>query len=108
MINIGKILKRSWYILWNYRILWIFGILLALTTGGGNSGNSGSSSRSSQNDPNGFQGGIPENAPQWMHDLNNWFMTKRAADVHPPGAVHQHLCDDRHCSFPDRPGLQSP
>jgi hypothetical protein len=73
MINIGKILKRSWYILWNYRILWIFGVLLALTTGGGSSGNSGSNSRSSQGDGNGFPRGIPENAPQWMHDLGQWF-----------------------------------
>ena len=74
MINIGKILKRSWYILWNYRILWIFGILLALTTGGGSSGNSGSNSRGAQNDGNGFPGTLPENAPQWMHDLSRWFM----------------------------------
>ncbi len=34
MINIGKILKRAWHILWNYRVLWIFGILLAITAGG--------------------------------------------------------------------------
>ena len=33
MIDIGKILKRAWHILWNYRILWIFGILLAITPG---------------------------------------------------------------------------
>ncbi len=75
MINISKILKRSWHILWNYRILWIFGLLLALTSGGGSSGNSGgSSSRSSQNGPNGFTGEIPANAPQWVHDLNQWFV----------------------------------
>lgn len=36
-----KILKRSWEILWHYRALWIFGILVALTAGGGG-GNSGS------------------------------------------------------------------
>jgi len=29
-----KILKRAWYILWNYRALWIFGLILALTIGG--------------------------------------------------------------------------
>ncbi len=43
MINIGKILKRAWHIVWNYRVLWIFGILLAITAGGGGGGNSGSS-----------------------------------------------------------------
>jgi hypothetical protein len=34
MIDFGKILKRAWHILWNYRILWIFGILLVLFGGG--------------------------------------------------------------------------
>jgi len=28
-----KILKRAWYILWNYRALWIFGLVLALAAG---------------------------------------------------------------------------
>ena len=48
MINIGKILKRSWHILWNYRVLWIFGILLALTTGGSGSGSSNSGGSNSR------------------------------------------------------------
>ena len=26
-----KILKRAWAILWQYRVLWIFGIILAIT-----------------------------------------------------------------------------
>ena len=30
-----KVLKRAWEITWSYRALWIFGIILALTTGGG-------------------------------------------------------------------------
>jgi hypothetical protein len=30
-----KVLKRAWHTVWHYRALWIFGILLALTTGGG-------------------------------------------------------------------------
>ena len=38
-----KILKRAWHILWNYRVLWIFGLILAITSAGssGGSGNSG-------------------------------------------------------------------
>ena len=28
-----KILKRAWYILWNYRALWVFGLILALAAG---------------------------------------------------------------------------
>ena len=39
-MNHIKILKRAFYITVNYRALWIFGILLALTTGSG-SGNGG-------------------------------------------------------------------
>ena len=30
-----KVLKRAWGILWSYRALWVFGVILALTTGGG-------------------------------------------------------------------------
>ncbi|MBT3337682.1 MAG: hypothetical protein HN855_13010 [Anaerolineae bacterium] len=39
-----KIIKRAWNIVWNYRVLWIFGFILALTASGssGGSGNSGS------------------------------------------------------------------
>ena len=29
-----KILKRSWYILWSYRALWVFGLILALAASG--------------------------------------------------------------------------
>ena len=40
MLDIKKILKRSWHILWNYRMLWVFGFILALAAGGPNYGNS--------------------------------------------------------------------
>jgi hypothetical protein len=76
MINIGKILKRSWHILWNYRILWIFGVLLALTTGGGSTGNSSgsSSSRTPPNQTGGFPGTFPEGTPDWMRQTGQWFV----------------------------------
>jgi len=55
-MNYMKILSRAWHILWNYKTLWIFGIILALTSasGGGSggrgnvnySGNGGGSSSS--------------------------------------------------------------
>jgi len=32
-----QVLKRAWQILWNYRTLWVFGVILALTTAGGGS-----------------------------------------------------------------------
>jgi len=36
-VDYGKILKRAWHTVWRYRALWIFGAILALTTGGGGS-----------------------------------------------------------------------
>jgi len=70
MIDIGKILKRAWYILWNYKILWIFGVFLALTTGGTSSGGgSGSGYRFSgtSNNNTNFTPG-----PFWT-SVNDWF-----------------------------------
>lgn len=29
-----KLLERTWHIMWNYRALWIFGLILAMTVGG--------------------------------------------------------------------------
>jgi hypothetical protein len=34
MIDPVKILQRAWHILWNYRALWVFGLILALAAGG--------------------------------------------------------------------------
>ncbi len=73
MINIGKILKRAWYILWNYRVLWIFGILLAMTSGGrggGNGGSSGSGYQYNGNNPPSF----PPSTNPTVQQLNQWFM----------------------------------
>ncbi len=76
MINIGKILKRSWHILWNYRVLWLFGILLAITAGGngdsGSSGGSGSSYQFSSN--NGSNGSNLNFQPgPFLRQLTDWF-----------------------------------
>ena len=38
MLDIKEILKRSWHVLWSYRMLWVFGFILALATGGNNFG----------------------------------------------------------------------
>lgn len=61
MIDFGKILKRAWHILWNYKVLWIFGILLAFTASRGGGSNSGSAYQFSGNDSN--------NWDNW----NTWF-----------------------------------
>jgi hypothetical protein len=53
-----KIIKRAWYILWNYRALWVFGLVLAL--GAGSSAGQGS------NNSYQYQHGTQEN-PQVSH-----------------------------------------
>jgi hypothetical protein len=47
-----KILKRAWEILWKYRVLWVFGIILALTTTSGPSGANGTQYTFNQSDFN--------------------------------------------------------
>ena len=39
-----KILKRSWHILWSYRALWVFGLILALAAGGSSFNNGSNNS----------------------------------------------------------------
>jgi hypothetical protein len=75
MINIGKILKRSWNIIWNYRVLWIFGILLALTSGGSGGGNGGSNYQFNGNNGNNSNpGNIPAfQPPEFLRGLIDWF-----------------------------------
>lgn len=74
MIEIGKILKRAWHILWNYKVLWIFGILLALTSGGraGSSANGGGGTNFPTSGGNGSQGFNPSSLP-FFNDLSRWF-----------------------------------
>ncbi|MCJ7622312.1 MAG: hypothetical protein MUO76_02325, partial [Anaerolineaceae bacterium] len=48
-----KILKRSWHILWQYKALWVFGIILALTTANWQSSSTASSSGNRSNNGNG-------------------------------------------------------
>jgi hypothetical protein len=67
-----KILKRAWTILWSYRVLWIFGILLALTTVGGGGGNSGASGQYRNNpNPNGITS--PQNGLPFGGQINQFF-----------------------------------
>jgi hypothetical protein len=79
MFDIGKILSRAWQILWKYKVLWIFGLLLALSGAAGGSGG-GSGNSSYQNDYNnqfgdfqsfeGFQ--YDPNTPAWAKDMGTW------------------------------------
>jgi hypothetical protein len=56
-IELTKILKRAWYILMDYRTLWIFGVLLALTAGGGGAFNMARSGGGRSSQPSSSQGG---------------------------------------------------
>ena len=78
MIDIGKILKRAWHILWNYKVLWIFGVLLAITAG--TAANSGSQARTSySSDGQEWQGQgyhYPESNPEIreaVDEMNEFF-----------------------------------
>jgi hypothetical protein len=50
-MNHTQILKRAWNILWSYKTLWVFGILLAFTSGGGGNFNFSNSSRNLRDQP---------------------------------------------------------
>jgi len=65
-----KILKRSWYILWSYRALWVFGLILALAAG--------SSSSSSNNNfhYNQNRSGTQQVTPQSMQETWQQFQTE--------------------------------
>jgi len=70
MIDPVKILKRAWYILWSYRALWIFGLILALaagSSGGRGSGNNGV--RYDQNRSN--QQVTPHDMQQGWHEFQS-------------------------------------
>lgn len=78
MFKIDQILKRAWQILWNYKILWVFGLLLTLTGagsrgGGGNGGSGYRSSYSGGHETGNFPSNL-ENAP-WAKCVVNWFNT---------------------------------
>ncbi|MGD8402793.1 MAG: hypothetical protein PVJ21_03965 [Anaerolineales bacterium] len=66
-----KILKRAWHILWSYRALWVFGLILALTAAGssGGSGNSGTSFSSDGNNRT-YDAPLPEN---WREEIGKAF-----------------------------------
>jgi len=68
-----KVLKRAWEITWRYRVLWIFGIILALTTARGGGGNNGGQAQYNVNGEDfSLPGGrfhLPEITPQVVGTL---------------------------------------
>ena len=73
-MNHSALLKRAYQLTLRYRVLWIFGILIALTTGGGASG--GNNGLRYQFDRSDFQRwNMPHWAPgqQWFDQAEQWF-----------------------------------
>ena len=70
-----KILKRAWHILWNYKTLWVFGFILALTAAGssGGNGNSGSRYQGDARDMPGFQSDMPETPKEFFGEVGRMF-----------------------------------
>jgi hypothetical protein len=69
MIKVDRILKQSWHILWSYRTLWIFGLLLALTAGG-----AGTNPNFNLNDGKSTPGQTPlVETPAWAQPFSQWF-----------------------------------
>jgi hypothetical protein len=67
MIDPVKILQRAWYILWSYRALWVFGLILALAAGGSSSG--GNNGMQYQADGNNHQP-TPQSMHEFFRDFN--------------------------------------
>ena len=70
-MNHTKILKRALEITTNYRVLWVFGIILALTAGGVG----GSSGGGSGGGSHGGNGGGPGVGPGWPGSLSQETIT---------------------------------
>ena len=69
MIDPVKILQRAWHILWNYRALWVFGLILALATGSSSFNGGNNSGWQYQSDGNGFQTPPPQSMQEFFNNL---------------------------------------
>ena len=77
MIDPVKILQRAWHILWNYRALWVFGLILAIATGAGSSGNGGNNGMQYGNDGHSYQtpsyGSVQEALKAFKQEIQKLF-----------------------------------
>ena len=69
MIDPIKILQRAWHILWNYRTLWVFGLILALAAGGSSSGGNNNGMQWREDGNNGSQTPPPENMQEFFQNI---------------------------------------
>ncbi|MCP4143602.1 MAG: hypothetical protein GY755_25500 [Chloroflexi bacterium] len=70
-----KILKRAWHILWNYKTLWVFGFILALTAAGSSGGNSNNGTRyqGDGSDFPGYQSDMPKTPKEFFQEAGKIF-----------------------------------
>jgi hypothetical protein len=69
MIDPVKILQRAWHILWSYRTLWVFGLILALAAGGSYNGG-GNNGVQWREDSQSYQTPPPESMQEFFRDFN--------------------------------------
>ncbi|MDL1911741.1 hypothetical protein FBQ81_13795 [Chloroflexi bacterium CFX6] len=64
-----KILKRAWHVLWSYRALWVFGLILALATAGSSGGSGGNNGVQYQFDSESRQMPLPRDFERGMEEF---------------------------------------
>ncbi len=74
-MDYGEILKKSWKIIWRFKVLWIFGFLASCGKGSGGGGGGGGSAQSGGGTGgNGFQGGeFGEGINRFVDQLGTYF-----------------------------------
>ena len=81
MFDISTKIKKAWNTIWQYKVLWIFGLLLALTGGsvlgnGGGGGGGGSNYNFNKDQMENMHMGGGEwsaSAPAWVQQFEQWF-----------------------------------
>lgn len=85
-MDFGTILKRAWEIIWNHKILWLFGIFAALgSNGGGGSSNFGFSA--SGTGAGSDFGGLPPNMQRFFFNLERSIERVRPEQIFAIAAV---------------------
>jgi hypothetical protein len=70
MIDPIKILQRAWHILWNYRTLWVFGLVLALAAGGTASSRGGNNGVQWREDSQSYQTPSYGSLQEFLNDFS--------------------------------------
>jgi hypothetical protein len=69
-MDYGKVFRRAWDIIWNHKVLWIFGILASCGSGGGNGGGGGNFNTGVQTDNTGQ---LPPQMEEFGRSIQRFF-----------------------------------